>query len=545
MRELAVEKTRLDSRYDIQRLLGRGSYAEIYLALDHRAPQSSPHERVVIKALNVFLQEDPDAELERTLIENFQNEAVALDRVRHPNVISRLGHGTARDLHRTIFHYLVLEYLSGGDLALLCKQAPLTLDKTLFYLEQVCAGLSFAHSKNVIHRDIKPHNLLLTADQKTVKIADFGVAKLEQNDAPITRVGTNIYAAPEHSPFNYTAEISEVHSIRLTPAADVYSLAKTVYVLLTGESPRKFVNAPITSLPASIANKSWANEVLKVLERATQTDLNQRCQTVLEFWQDFAKAATSLITVEEATRVAVRESVAAAHSAIVPRATGSLAGFSAQAPEIPSFNSLPNVQTVPQNAEILPERPRLVVELAEKPKQEKTVLNQYSSSVINQENNFNQTNQQFDLHRSKQHSGNDQMLEHVPDNFISKLTNRFTAALKRAALRLAVVLLMLSVFVGVLGGTYNYLQTSGYLPSIFPAMFARKAIVTEDANLRSSPGLKDGNVVNLVTKGSKIKIWGEEENWYKVEIIQQAQPDRTKSDETRGWISKNVEIALQ
>ncbi|MCV4860918.1 protein kinase, partial [Escherichia coli] len=86
---------------------------------------------VVIKALNVFLQDDPDKDLERTLVENFQNEAVALDRVRHPNVISRLGHGTARDLSGTIFHYLVLEYMEGGDLQRLSRNRQLSLNEAL------------------------------------------------------------------------------------------------------------------------------------------------------------------------------------------------------------------------------------------------------------------------------------------------------------------------------------------------------------------------------------------------------------------------------
>ncbi len=120
MKELSLNNTRLDGRYDIQSLLGRGSYAEIYVARDSLASPQSPHSLVVIKALNVFLQNDLDTDLERTLVENFQNEAIALDRVRHPNIISRLGHGTARDLRSTIFHYLVLEYLSGGDLAKSC-----------------------------------------------------------------------------------------------------------------------------------------------------------------------------------------------------------------------------------------------------------------------------------------------------------------------------------------------------------------------------------------------------------------------------------------
>ncbi|HNQ15977.1 MAG TPA: protein kinase, partial [Pyrinomonadaceae bacterium] len=106
MRELSLKNCRLDKRFDIIELLGRGSYAEIYLARDTIASPQSPHGEVVIKALNVFMQNDLDQDLERTLVENFQNEAVALDRVRHPNVVSRLGHGTARDLRSTVFHYL-------------------------------------------------------------------------------------------------------------------------------------------------------------------------------------------------------------------------------------------------------------------------------------------------------------------------------------------------------------------------------------------------------------------------------------------------------
>ena len=116
MRELLLTNSRLDKRYDIVRALGRGSYAEIFLARDTVASPHSPHYEVVIEALNVFLQNDLDQDLERTLVENFQNEAIALDRVRHPNIISRLGHGTARDLNGTVFHYLVLEYMAGGDL---------------------------------------------------------------------------------------------------------------------------------------------------------------------------------------------------------------------------------------------------------------------------------------------------------------------------------------------------------------------------------------------------------------------------------------------
>src|SRR6476660_6546051 len=234
MSELKLQQSRLDGRYDIIECLGRGSYAEIYVANDNAAPEGSPH-TIVIKALNLYLQDAPDAELERTLVTNFQNEAVALDCVRHPNVINRLGHGTAIDLAGTTFHYIVLEYLSGGDMAALSRNKPLSIELALHYLEQVCSGLAHAHKCGVIHRDIKPQNLLLSADKQTVKIADFGVARFETSEGAITRVGTNIYSAPEHNPLVQTSQLDTATLVagrpHLTPAADIYSLAKTTYTL--------------------------------------------------------------------------------------------------------------------------------------------------------------------------------------------------------------------------------------------------------------------------------------------------------------------------
>src|SRR5467141_315000 len=261
MTELKLLPCRLDGRYDIEDCLGRGSYAEIYAACD-RSAADEQFRKVVIKALNVLLQGYQDLELERTLIQNFQNEATALDRVRHPNIISRLGHGTAIDLTSTAFHYIVLEYLSGGDLSALSRREPLGLDRALFYLQQICAGLAHAHECGVIHRDIKPQNLLLTADHQTVKIADFGVAKIEAAEGAITRVGTNIYAAPEHNPLMQTAPLDTGSlpgaQTQLTPAADIYSLAKTAYTMICGVPPRAFAQHAITALPIPISSEPWA-----------------------------------------------------------------------------------------------------------------------------------------------------------------------------------------------------------------------------------------------------------------------------------------------
>src|SRR5205823_1950482 len=134
----------------------------------------------------------------------------------------------------------------------LCRSESLSFDRALGYLKQLCAGLAHAHECGVIHRDVKPQNLLLTADRQTIKIADFGVAKLEAADGAITRVGTNIYAAPEHNPLVQTSALDSgsLSSSRfLTPAADIYSLAKTAYTIICGESPRRFAHDPITELP--------------------------------------------------------------------------------------------------------------------------------------------------------------------------------------------------------------------------------------------------------------------------------------------------------
>ena len=280
--ELRLENSIVDDRYRVEKCLSRGSYAEIFLARDLVRSE----DRVIIKALNTTLQGTPDPDLEQTLVENFQNEALALDKVRHPHIIRRLGHGTAADLEGTPFHYLVLENMPGGDMLTLCRAHALGLADTLGYFAQIADALGYAHSQKVIHRDIKPNNLLLSSDRRTVKIADFGVAKIAPGDgAEITRVGTNIYAPPEHHPDNETGALEEP----LTPSADIYSLAKSVYTAMTGRAPHQFARQPITKLPANLAHEPFAAELLAVLEKATAPRVASRYQSVAEFSEDLNK----------------------------------------------------------------------------------------------------------------------------------------------------------------------------------------------------------------------------------------------------------------
>jgi serine/threonine protein kinase len=309
MPQLKLENSLVDERYEVRERLSLGSYAEIFVARDRRAKG----QEIVIKALNTHLQGTPESDLEKTLIENFQNEAIALDAVRHPHVILRLGHGTAADLNGVPFHYLVLEYLPGGDLLQLCKGRPgcaLELQSALFYFKQVCEALAFAHSKGVIHRDLKPNNFLLSRDHSLLKVADFGVAKISpEENAEITRVGADIYAPPEHHP-----DESRGHVGRLTAAADIYSLAKSFYTVIGGRTPSQFIRRPITSLPDTINHQPWAESLLPVLRRATAEAPQDRYATVVEFWSELANVATKTqhasgfaAVEDEATRVRVKD----------------------------------------------------------------------------------------------------------------------------------------------------------------------------------------------------------------------------------------------
>jgi serine/threonine protein kinase len=308
MPELKLENSLVNDRYEVMERLSRGSFAEIFVARDREAGGME----VVLKALNTSLQGTPDADLERTLIENFQNEAVALDAVRHPHVILRWGHGAAADLRGTPFYYLSLEYMPGGDLLQLCRARPgnaLPLDKALLYFKQVCEALAYAHEKGIIHRDLKPNNFLLSADHRTLKIADFGVAKIATGeDNEITRVGADIYAPPEHHPGGAggTGGASEGSAMfgensgarsRLTASADIYSLAKSFYTTVCGRPPSQFRCDPITYLSVDSIAESVKARLLEVLRRATDDDPSSRYASVIEFWSDLAQVAS---VVEEA-----------------------------------------------------------------------------------------------------------------------------------------------------------------------------------------------------------------------------------------------------
>ncbi len=498
MKELSLNNSRLDGRYEIRNELGRGSYAEIFVARDADALPDAPHLFVVIKALNVFLQNDLDHDLERTLVENFQNEAIALDRVRHPNIISRLGHGTARDLRNTVFHYLVLEYLPGGDLARACREKSLNLTQALFYLEQVCAGLAHAHKMGVIHRDIKPQNLLLTEDRKTVKIADFGVARMSQEvDTPITRVGTNMFAPPEHSPM-LSGQTGMLAFAELTPAADIYSLAKTAYVLITCESPRFFANQPVTELPFDMRQKPWAKSLIEVLNKATQTDPRARYQNVNDFWQDLSRIKTLAEAEdggEDVTRVSDRRSsVPQAHVA---------EGYTPIAPQIPRFGTTQDLRQNPKLSALA--NPPLVVKVNEASKMQLPLKTQ--PEIIEKPPVFK-----------------DEVF-YQPD---------YQPTRKSFFRRFAAFLLIIGIFAGILYATNVYLRGTSPGGSQFKQL---SGTANTDVNLRSSASA-DGDRLGVVPKNSRVRVVNSKDNWYEIDVVEFGSPKENSSDAEHGWVNR-------
>lgn len=537
MPELKLQQSRLDGRFDIIECLGRGSYAEIYVARDNAASHSEDGapETVVIKALNMFLQDAPDEDLEHTLIANFQNEAVALDRVRHPNIISRLGHGTAIDLAGTTFHYIVLEYLSGGDMAALSRSHPLPLEKALFYLEQVCSGLAHAHAGGVIHRDIKPQNLLLTADRQIVKIADFGVARLEANEGAITRVGTNIYAAPEHNPLVQTGSLDlgaiAAGAEHLTPAADIYSLAKTTYALLAGESPRRFAQHAISEMPAGVRDQYWARPLLRVLQKATQIRPNSRYQTVQEFWDELSDATLPptrpLPTVGPGIHAeAVRRSASSDLSVEPEELT--------QPPPQPRFQPVnapppalyPANVAAPYAQQAATKRPKIVVPVSAFPAGTKgnTEVQRGPSAK--------------------------ERIASLPDQArngkVQRAGQPASQARRQVGPRRArpylVALVLILAFAGMLLATHKYV-TSHWNPFVgLPLLsdifvIGREGVTTTDVNLRpDASALKQS--IGMAEAGSRVKILTTTENWYEVQVLQHGRAKTDPFTSDRGWINK-------
>src|SRR5215472_17516635 len=206
----------LGDRYEMQEPIGRGGMATIYRAVDLRMGRV-----VAAKILREVYSTDPK------FVTRFQREARAASALAHPNIVQVFDYGQSGENY-----YIVMEFVDGSDLRrYLKKTGPLSNERVVEIAHDVALGLGAAHRLGIVHRDVKPQNIMLN-DQGLVKLTDFGIASMYK-DAEAERLtttgmtlGTVQYYAPEQA----QGEI-------VSPAADVYALGIVMYEMLTGRTP--------------------------------------------------------------------------------------------------------------------------------------------------------------------------------------------------------------------------------------------------------------------------------------------------------------------
>jgi serine/threonine-protein kinase len=215
-----MESGTLSGRYEIEERLGSGGMSNV-----HRATDRILERTVAVKILAEHLSDD------ERFVARFRREALAVAKLIHPNIVQVYDTGLDGDRH-----YIVMEYVEGRSGAqILQQQGPLAPEVAAEIGSQACAGLDYAHRRGIIHRDVKPGNLMIVGGPAggngplTVKLTDFGIARaIEQTR--ITQVGsvvgTAAYLAPE-----------QVRGEEATPATDVYALGVVLYQFLTGRLP--------------------------------------------------------------------------------------------------------------------------------------------------------------------------------------------------------------------------------------------------------------------------------------------------------------------
>jgi eukaryotic-like serine/threonine-protein kinase len=282
--------TLFDGRYRIQRKLGSGGMADVYLAEDQELGR-----RVAIKILNGRHANDDQ------FIERFRREAKNAAALNHPNIVSIYDRGNAEDTY-----YIAMEYLDGKTLKeLIIGRGAAPVNVAIEYARQILSALRFAHRHGIVHRDIKPHNVLVDGEGR-VKVTDFGIARAGTSQMTETGsiVGTAQYLSPEQ------AKGGEVDQ-----RSDLYSLGVVLYELLTGKTPfegdtpveiamKHLSNAP---KPPSKLRPDIPEELDMVILRALAKNPDDRYQSADEMEADLERVArgapVAAATVDSATQV--------------------------------------------------------------------------------------------------------------------------------------------------------------------------------------------------------------------------------------------------
>jgi len=244
-------------RYEILEILGEGGMAFVYKARDMQLERF-----VAIKTLK------PNYVNQETFVDRFKREAKTAANLNHPNIVQIFDWGIEDE------PYFVMEYIEGNTLtSIIAKKRAISLSDILFIGAQVSSGLHAAHQKGLVHRDIKPGNIMITPDGK-VKVTDFGIVSLQNEESDITKTGSILGTASYISPEQAQGKPVSIES-------DLYSLGTVLYELITGKAPFSG-DSPISTATKHLTEKpekpslfrqdlpkGVETAILKLLEKAT------------------------------------------------------------------------------------------------------------------------------------------------------------------------------------------------------------------------------------------------------------------------------------
>ncbi len=260
----------LSGRYQIVRHLARGGMAEVYLAHDELLDRP-----VAVKVLF------PELARDASFVERFRREAQSAARLNHPNIVSVYDFGEDQDAQ-----YIVMEYVEGQTLRDMIRAGgPMAPAEAIKIGTDIAAGLAVAHTEDIVHRDMKPANVLIAADgEGTAKVADFGIARAVGAGSDLTMpgsvVGTATYLSPE-----------QAQGIAVDQRSDVYSLGMVMYEMLTGQAPFRGDNPLAIAYkqqhevppPPSAMNPAVSAQLDDIVARAMSLDPERRQRSAGEF----------------------------------------------------------------------------------------------------------------------------------------------------------------------------------------------------------------------------------------------------------------------
>lgn len=261
--------TMLDDRYEILEVIGAGGMAVVYKAMCHRL-----NRYVAVKILRDELANDEEFR------KRFQTEAQAVAMLSHPNIVSVYDVS-----HSDGVEYIVMELIEGVTLMqYMKKKGALGWKEALHFAVQISKALEHAHEKGIVHRDIKPQNIMILKDG-TIKVADFGIAALEsaQEKKSDQTVGSVHYIAPE-----------QARGEQPDPRSDIYSLGVVMYEMLTGKMPYDGDTAEQVAMkhitghpvPPQELNPDIPEELAAITLKAMNSDINARYQSASELLRD-------------------------------------------------------------------------------------------------------------------------------------------------------------------------------------------------------------------------------------------------------------------